>query len=412
MLALVFLRMKINLGNLELAQFFISDLTHQMMEFVCPLSGMEESGYVGWTERELLWVTPLLGIAERGQYHTDDGTMRPMETMDLAEKNVEENEGDGRRLFSDQPARTDWLKKDLDSDHEETSERSENEVNAEFHENYGNDTNADNPAAVEKCSFVPHEKVKEIDLEKLKDYETLVKSFYTIDATTMAGSDQLNVEKLMGRDMRLEKGGDGPQILIYHTHSQEGFRDSVAGDPYTTIVGVGEELARILREDYGYQVLHHTGEYDKPSRNAAYSRALPKIEEVLEENTSIQVVIDLHRDAMPEQTRLVTEIDGKKTAKLMFFNGLSRTRQTGNLDYLYNVYQEDNLAFSFQMEKAAQEYYPDLTRKIYLKGYRYNMHLKPRTLLIELGAQNNTLEEAMNACGPLAHILNVVLQGE
>lgn len=406
MLALVFLRMKINLGNLELAQFFISDLTHQMMEFVCPLSGMEESGYVGWTDRELLWISPLLGIAEAesGQYQAEDGMTKTVESIDLAEK-PEENEGEEYRLFPDQPGRTDWQVDDMDSEIEESG-------NAETLEMRPQNGDADNPAAVEKCSFVPHEKVKEIDLEKLKDYETLVKSFYTIDATTMAGSDQLNVEKLMGRDMRLEKGGDGPQILIYHTHSQEGFRDSVAGDPYTTIVGVGEELARILREDYGYQVLHHTGEYDKPSRNAAYSRALPKIEEVLEENTSIQVVIDLHRDAMPEQTRLVTEIDGKKTAKLMFFNGLSRTRQTGNLDYLYNVYQEDNLAFSFQMEKAAQEYYPDLTRKIYLKGYRYNMHLKPRTLLIELGAQNNTLEEAMNACGPLAHILNVVLQGE
>lgn len=64
------------------------------------------------------------------------------------------------------------------------------------------------------------------------------------------------------------------------------------------------------------------------------------------------------------------------------------------------------------MQLKAMEYYPKLTRKIYLKGYRYNMHLRPRSLLVELGAQNNTVEEAMNACEPLAHILHLVLSGE
>lgn len=260
--------------------------------------------------------------------------------------------------------------------------------------------------------FVPHEKVREVGKEEMTGFDILVKNFYTIDPTTMAGTNQLSATEFLAKDMTISKEGDGPKILIYHTHSQEGFADSVAGDSDTTIVGVGEELTRILTEDYGYQVLHHTGEYDKKTRDNAYSRALPEIEQILEENPSIQVVIDLHRDEMPEGTRLVTEVDGKPTAKFMFFNGLSRTRQTGDLDYLYNVYLEDNLAFSFQLQLKAMEYYPGLTRKIYLKGYRYNMHLCPKSLLIELGAQNNTIEEAMNACGPLAHLLDLVLSGE
>ena len=133
------------------------------------------------------------------------------------------------------------------------------------------------------------------------------------------------------------------------------------------------------------------------------------MEQVLAENPSIQVVIDLHRDEMAEETRLVTDLDGRPTARFMFFNGLSRTKKTGNIAYLYNENQADNLAFSFQMQLKATEYYPGLVRKIYLKGYRYNMHLRPRTLLVELGAQNNTLEEAMN--DPLAHILDMVLSG-
>ena len=144
------------------------------------------------------------------------------------------------------------------------------------------------------------------------------------------------------------------------------------------------------------------------SRDDAYSNSLGDIESVLAENPSIQVVIDLHRDAVPEETRLVMDLDGRPTARFMFFNGLSRTKNTGNISYLYNENLGSNLAFSFQMQLKAMEYYPGLTRRIYLKGYRYNMHLRPKYLLIELGAQNNTLEEAMNACDPLAHILDLV----
>ena len=158
-------------------------------------------------------------------------------------------------------------------------------------------------------------------------------------------------------------------------------------------------------------MLHHTVAYDADTRDDAYSRALPGVEQVLEENPSIQVVIDLHRDEMPEGTRLVMDLDGRPTARFMFFNGLSRTKKTGNIAYLYNENLDYNLAFSFQMQLKAEEYYPGLTRRIYLKGYRYNMHLRDKFLLIELGAQNNTVEEAMNACDPLAHILDLVLSG-
>ena len=260
--------------------------------------------------------------------------------------------------------------------------------------------------------FLPAKQQVQIDLNQLSDYGTLVQNFYAIDANTMAGSDQLSVEKLLGMDMTLSREEGDPQILIYHTHSQEAFVDSTPGDVNTGIVGVGERLTKILTEQYGYSVLHHTGQYDVETRDNAYSRALPAVEQILAENPSIQVVIDLHRDEVAEGTRLVTDIQGRPTAKFMFFNGLSRTRKTGDIDYLINENQEANLAFSFQMQLKAAEYYPGLTRRIYLKGYRYNMHLRPRTLLVELGAQNNTVEEAMNACDPLAHILDMVLQGE
>lgn len=266
-------------------------------------------------------------------------------------------------------------------------------------------------ALLHREKFIPHEQRMQVDLEALSDYETLVKSFYTVDGNTMVGRNQLNLDALRSEDMKLEKTGEGPQILIYHTHSQEAFADSVPGAADTSIVGVGEYLTKVLRNEYGYTVLHHTGQYDVDKREDAYGKSLPALEELLAQYPSIQVVIDLHRDEMAEGTRLAMNLDGRPTARFMFFNGLSRTRKSGDIDYLKNDNLQGNLAFSFQMQLKCEEYYPGLTRKIYLKGYRYNMHLRPRTLLVELGAQNNTVEEAMNACDPLAHVLDMVLSG-
>ena len=210
--------------------------------------------------------------------------------------------------------------------------------------------------------------------------------------------------------MSIEKSGDGPDILIYHTHSQEGYSDSLDTSETETVVGVGDRLESLLREKYGYNVLHHKGQYDVNDRDHAYSNSLPEITEIIEKNPSIKVVIDLHRDGVAETTRLAATIDGKPMAQIMFFNGLCRTAARGPINSLPNEHLGDNLAFSFQLQLMANEYYPGLARRIYLKGYRYNMHLCPKSLLVEVGAQTNTKEEAYNAMEPLADILDKVLK--
>lgn len=256
------------------------------------------------------------------------------------------------------------------------------------------------------------EKVVVYPREKLNDFDYLIQNFYQVDSTTTINSSQLNADALLEKDLRLSHDASTPQILIYHTHSQEGYADSVPGDASTSVVGVGDYLTSLLTERYGFNVIHHKGEYDVGDRDHAYSKAGPGLEAVLAENPGVEVVIDLHRDGVAESTRLVTQVNGIQMAQVMFFNGLSRTTAMGDIDYLYNPYIADNLAISFQMQLKAAEYYPGFTRRIYLKGYRYNMHYCPKTLLIEVGAQTNTVSEAMNAMVPLADLLNKVLTAQ
>lgn len=259
--------------------------------------------------------------------------------------------------------------------------------------------------------FIPaREKSQFFNWENYEDMDKLIQGFYTVDSTTEPTKELFQVKTLLETDCTIDTTTEGPQILLYHTHSQEAFVDSVQKDTATTIVGAGEVLTRLL-EGYGYKVLHHKGEYDVESRDYAYSNSLPAIEQILKENPSIQAVIDLHRDAVAEDTRLVTQVAGRPTAKVMFFNGLSRSKKQGDISYLYNPYLKENLAFSFQMKVLCDEYYPGFARNIYLRAYRYNMHVSPRTLLIELGAQTNTVEEIHHALDPLAQILDMVLGG-
>ena len=258
----------------------------------------------------------------------------------------------------------------------------------------------------------------EIDLspETLTDYNYLMNHFFIVDSATETTAEQINAASFLAEDLALPKETEAAQILIYHSHSQETFCDSREGKEADTIVGVGNYLTKLLTEKYGYQVMHVKEKFDlaggELDRSKAYDYAREWLEPVLKENPSIQVVIDLHRDGVPDDRHLVTEINGKKTAQILFYNGLSHTINSGDLSYLPNPYIQDNLAFSFQLEYQAALYYPELYRGIYLAGLRYNLHLRPRALLLEAGAQTNTVQEVKNAMEPFADILDRVLQGK
>lgn len=262
------------------------------------------------------------------------------------------------------------------------------------------------------AAIKPHP-VVDLSPESLANYDYLLGQFFIVDPTTAVTADQLNAASFLGEDLTIKQDAQAPQILIYHSHSQETFIDSREGEPEDTVVGVGNYLTELLTETYGYNVIHVTETFDiidgEIDRSQAYDYAREYIEQVLAENPTIEVVIDLHRDGVPEDRHLVTEINGKDTAQIMFYNGLSYTVSHGPVEYLPNPYIQDNLAFSFQLEYQAAQYYPDFYRGIYLAGLRYNLHLRPKALLLEAGAQTNTVQEVKNAMEPFADILNRVL---
>lgn len=258
---------------------------------------------------------------------------------------------------------------------------------------------------------LPHPQI-DLSQAKLADFDYVMNHFFILDSNTETNAGQISGTRFLEEDMSIKQDSSVPQILIYHTHSQETFSDSREGETEDTIVGVGNYLTDILEKNYGYKVIHVTDAFDimggELDRSKAYDYARSSIEKVLEENPTVEVVIDLHRDGVPDDRHLVTEINGKQTAQILFYNGLSYTVNQGAVSYLPNPYIEDNLAFSFQLEYQAAQYYPQFYRGIYLAGLRYNLHLRPRALLLEAGAQTNTVEEVRNAMEPFADILNRV----
>ena len=255
-------------------------------------------------------------------------------------------------------------------------------------------------------------------VEQLKEslnVKFLWKNFYIVDSTTSVTKKEFDVKQMLEADMKMRKKKGKKQILIYHTHgASEYFKDSRKGVIEDSVVGVGDELAEEL-EKRGYGVYHDRTQYDRVDggidRSFAYNQSLDGITALKGKYPEIEVMIDLHRDSVGKGKHTYTMIQGRKTALVMFFNGMSRTK-SGPIAYLNNPNLKGNLAFSLQLKCKAMEYYEGFTKPIYLKGYRYNLHLLQKSLLIELGNENNSVEEAKNAAMPLADVLDKVLSGK
>lgn len=193
-------------------------------------------------------------------------------------------------------------------------------------------------------------------------------------------------------DIKIQKNAE-PQVLIYHTHTTEAF-DGVtrSTDKSLSVCAVGDAIAKQL-QDAGIGVIHDTTYHDYPAYNGSYSRSLVTMKNNLEKYPSIQVTLDIHRDAMTRSdgTRLkpTAVINGKKAAQVMIISGCDDTGDLGFPDWEYNM------RLAIRLQKAMADMYPDLARPLNFCPRRYNENVTHGSLLVEIGTHANTLEEAV-----------------
>jgi stage II sporulation protein P len=256
----------------------------------------------------------------------------------------------------------------------------------------------------------------------LADIDELKKHFYVVesksDGVTATGMmpDRFDVNKFMAADLSLPPATGEPQVIIIHTHAREAYADSREGVPEDGVVGVGAALAAELENRYGIRCLHVTDSFDtmngKSMIDGSYERMEAVVTGIIARNPGLRMLVDIHRDAVGSE-KLLTVINGVPTARIMFVNGLSLLREDDGQLYpiegFENSYLDTNLALSFRLQLAANELYPDFTRKIYLKPWRYSLNMLPMSALVEVGATTNTVSEAMAASQPLAELLAYVV---
>ena len=225
----------------------------------------------------------------------------------------------------------------------------------------------------------------------------------------------LDVAALAQAQLTLDLPEEGPQVLIIHTHGSEAYTPDgtdtyvATGECRTTdteksVVRVGDEIAKVLTE-MGLTVVHDTGLYDYPEYNGAYDRSLAAVEGWLAQYPTIQVVLDVHRDALigADGTvyKPITTINGESCAQVMLVMG-------SNALYDHPGWLE-NLALAVQVQKEMNTLWPTLARPIGLRENRYNQQTAPGAMLVEVGSHGNTLQEALAAARMFARALGAVL---
>ncbi|BCS80787.1 hypothetical protein CaldiYA01_07470 [Caldicellulosiruptor diazotrophicus] len=213
--------------------------------------------------------------------------------------------------------------------------------------------------------------------------------------------------------------GEKPSILIYHTHTTESYNTFSQKLVYTSgttdrtldfnynVVRVGEELKRILEKQYGYKVFHSKEINDYPEYKGSYARSLKVMEKYKSKHPDIKVFIDLHRDAIgngSNKVKVSTIAFGYEVAKVMLVVG---TDKLG----LYHPFWRQNLLFAVHLQKNLKKICPQITRPITLSVARYNQHISPYAIIIEIGSNGNTLEEALRSCQIVAKALDDTIMG-
>lgn len=221
---------------------------------------------------------------------------------------------------------------------------------------------------------------------------------------------KVDTAALLARPFPLEKGE--PKVLIVHTHTSEAYTQTEdytytpsdayrTEDPKDNICLVGKALADSLEKN-GISCIHDTTSHDYPSYSGCYSRSLETIEKNLALCPTIEVVIDVHRDALaaPDGSYMKTaaEVNGKTMAQALVVVGTDAGGLT-HPDW------EKNLSLGLKLQKNLCDMYPGLARPLHLRTERFNGHASPGALLIEIGSNANTMEEALDTAALVGNAL-------
>ena len=223
----------------------------------------------------------------------------------------------------------------------------------------------------------------------------------------------VDIAAALNRDLAVQwEDTDQPQVLILHTHTTEGYM-TYAADYYNAedrhrtkdhsrnVCGVGEAVRATL-EANGIVAIHDTTIHDSPVYSGAYSRSAEVAQRYLEQYPTIKVVLDLHRDSVMDgevMVRPTATVEGTKAAPMMLITGVVST------DALPHPHWEQNLTLAAHWQAALDKVSPDLMRPLNTVASRYNQHLSPGWVLVEMGAEGNTIEEAVYSAQILGETL-------
>jgi len=254
----------------------------------------------------------------------------------------------------------------------------------------------------------------EADEQKdFSDKKSISAGEVTIQNQSNIKIEKSDIDAILKEPLNIKFDRKGPKILIYHTHTTEGYvrnaseleknkkeSPSYTSDAKYSVVRVGDQLAEYLEKTYDIQVIHNG------TVHGNYSKSLKTIESYLKSYPSIKIIFDIHRDGLAAdkpKLRLAKKINGKSAAQVMFVVG---TNGSG----LKHPKWKDNLKLAVKLQQKLNEEAPGLARPIYISNNRYNQHMADGALIIEIGADGNTIEEALESTKYVAKAISEVIK--
>ena len=223
---------------------------------------------------------------------------------------------------------------------------------------------------------------------------------FSVKDTSESGVD-LAEELQIDPDVHVKRDGS-PVVLLYSTHSSESFLlsdtdwyytddDFRSTDPDESVLSVAAEAAKVI-EAGGFGVIHDTTMHDYPAYSGSYDRSMETIQKNLAEYPTIQITMDVHRDAFGEEedgTRYkpVAEVDGEDAAQIMILAGCDLSE-----DPLFPDWRE-NLHLALRLQQKGESLFPGLYRPLFFSQRNYNMHASHGSILVEVGTEVNTIKE-------------------